>query len=74
MAGSFSYQCPSCGHKIFRISQLRASSGGFAAYMNWEDKLMTCVTCQACRRVDLYDVHYTMFMENLGLDDSYLEG
>ena len=41
--------------------------------MNWEDKLMTCVTCQNCRRVDLYDVHYTEFMEVRGLPDDFVE-
>lgn len=73
MGQGFSFRCASCGGGAFKISQLRASSGGFAAYMNWEDKLMTCVTCQKCRRVDLYDIHYTDFMGAHSLSDDLLE-
>jgi uncharacterized protein len=45
---SFSFECPKCECKLYDISELRGSSGGFTAFMNLDLAIFTVVSCRRC--------------------------
>lgn len=64
----FQFSCAKCGDHRFNVSEMRGSSGGFAAYLNIDDQKITMVTCRRCRYIEMYQMSRREFLETWNLD------
>jgi len=50
------YRCPRCSHRQYDTGEIRTTGGFWTKVFDIQNRRFTTVTCQRCRRTELFDI------------------
>lgn len=67
---AFPFKCPFCQGITYRISEIRASEGGWTAMFDWDTAAFTAITCASCQHVSLFNMYVDEFKAKYNKPDA----